>query len=87
MAKERDEAARQKFRDAIVLVPVDKLIFLDECHFALNLHRLYGWTVGAGRCCESVPFERRLKHSVVGAFSLPSQNNAICASRKRVGVG
>ena len=75
LAKERDEATRQEFREAIALVPVDKLIFLDECHFALNLHRLYGWTVGGGRCCESVPFEKGVKRSVVGAFSLPSDHN------------
>lgn len=57
-------------------MPVDKLIFLDECHFALNLHRLYGWTIGGGRCSQVVPFEKGLKRSVVGAFSLPGQDNA-----------
>jgi len=50
-------------------------VFLDECHFALNLHRLYGWTIGGGRCSQVVPFEKGQKRSVVGAFSLPTHTN------------
>lgn len=75
LAKERDEEARGVFRQAIALVPAEKLVFLDECHFALNLHRLYGWTIGGGRCAQEVPFEKGFKRSVVGAFSLPSPSN------------
>jgi transposase len=53
---------------------VEKLVFLDECGFSLGLYRLYGWTVGGGRCVEKVPFglQRGQPHSVVGAFSLPT---------------
>lgn len=50
-------------------------MFLDECGFALNLHRLYGWTIGGGRCYQRVPFNKGQNRSVVGAFSLPSPNN------------
>ncbi len=46
-------------------------MFLDECGFSLNLMRLYGWTMGGGRCCEPVPFNRGQNRSVLGAFSLP----------------
>jgi hypothetical protein len=50
-------------------------VFLDECGFSLNLHRLYGWTIGGGRCTERVPFNKGHNSSVVGAFSLPSTDN------------
>lgn len=53
-------------------MPVEKLVFLDECGFGLNLHRLYGWTIGGGRCVEEVPLERGQNRSVWGAFSLPT---------------
>lgn len=53
-------------------IAVEKLVFLDECGFALNLHRLYGWVIGGGRCLEEVPLERGVNRSVLGAFSLPS---------------
>lgn len=51
------------------------LVFLDECGFALNLHRLYGWCIGGGRCEEEVPFDKGQNRSVVGAFSLPGESN------------
>ena len=56
-------------------MPVEKLVFLDECGFSLNLHRMYGWCVGGGRLEEAVPFNKGQNRSVVGAFSLPSEEN------------
>ncbi len=53
-------------------VAPEKLVFPDECGFALNLHRFYGWVSGGGRCCQEVPFQRGKNRSVVGAFSLPA---------------
>ena len=53
-------------------MPVEKLVFLDECGFGLNLHRLYSWAIGGGRCVEEVPFERGQNRSVLGALSLPT---------------
>ena len=38
----------------------------------MNLHRLYGWTIGGGRCVEEVPLTRGAHLSLLGAFSLPS---------------
>ena len=46
-------------------------MFLDECGFALNLHRFYGWSLKSERCMEAVPFQRGQNRSVLGAFSLP----------------
>ena len=63
---------RRLFREQVAHEVVGKLVFLDECGFCLNLHRLYGWTIGGGRCVEAVPFERGRNRSVVGAFSLPT---------------
>ena len=53
-------------------VPIEKLVFLDECGFSMNLHRLYGWVVGGGRCFEEVPFNKGINRSVLGAFALPT---------------
>jgi len=72
VAVERCEEKRAAFRGQIAGVPLEKLVFLDECGFGLNLHRLYGWTIGGGRCVEVVPFERGLNRSVLGALSLPA---------------
>jgi len=58
-----------------------KLVFLDECGFGLNLHRMYGWTIGGGRCVEAVRFERGHNRSVLGAFSLPTPD---CPTGMRV---
>jgi len=66
---------RAAFRAQIACLPLEKLVFLDECGFSLNLHRLYGWVVGGGRCYEAVPFNKGGNRSVLGAFSLPSQGN------------
>lgn len=50
---------------------MEKLVFLDECGFSLNLHRFYGWSLKSQRCVEAVPFQRGPNRSVLGAFSLP----------------
>ncbi len=68
VARERDEVARQKFQHDVEDVPLDRLVFLDECGWSLNLHRLYGWTIGGGRLVESVPFQKGCNRSVVGAY-------------------
>lgn len=81
VAVERCEDKRAAFAEQISLVPPEKLVFLDECGFGLNLHRLYGWTIGGGRCVEAVPLERGRNRSVLGAFSLPTME---CASGMRV---
>ena len=65
---------RQAYQEQLAQVPVEKLVFLDQCGFSLALHRLYGWVVGGGRCIERVPFhlQRGHAHAVVGALSLPT---------------
>lgn len=56
-------------------VPLEKLVFLDECGFALNLHRLYGWAPRGERCFEAVPFNKGKNRSVLGAYSWPGDQN------------
>jgi len=65
---------REAYQEQIAQVPLDKLVFLDECGFSLALYRLYGWVIGGGRCVETVPFhlQRGKAHAVVGALSLPT---------------
>ncbi|RYF44329.1 MAG: IS630 family transposase [Cytophagaceae bacterium] len=75
IATERCEVKRATFRKEIVRVAVEKLVFLDECGFALNLHRLYGWTIGGRRCSEPVPMNKGGNRSVMGAYSLPTADN------------
>lgn len=79
VAKERDEVgvkeARRAFGQTVAQVPLDKLVFLDECGFSLNLHRLYGWTIGGGRLLESVPLNNGRNRSVVGAYGWPCALN------------
>jgi transposase len=81
VALERCEEKRAAFREQIAGVAWEKLVFLDECGFGLNLHRLYGWTIGGGRCVEAVPFERGQNRSCLGAFSLPTPS---CPTGMRV---
>lgn len=66
---------REAFRQDLARIACEKLVFLDECGFGLNLHRLYGWVIGGGRCVEAVPFNKGVNRSVLGAFSLPSEKN------------
>lgn len=75
VARERCEETRAEFRRQLAQVELDKLVFIDECGFALNLHRLYGWVLGGGRCVEEVPLNKGCNRSVVGAYSFPSEAN------------
>jgi transposase len=69
-ATERNESKRATFQEQIGQIAPERLVFLDECGFALNLHRLYGWAPGGARCLESVPFQRGVNRSVLGALCL-----------------
>jgi len=75
VARERDEQARRLFQEQIEREDVEKLVFLDECGFAWNLRRLYGWAIGGARCVEEVSQTRALNRSCLGAFSLPGTSN------------
>lgn len=79
IASERCELKRAAFRcairSAIEALSPQRLVFLDECGFSLNLHRLYGWAIGGERCIETVPFNKGINRSVLGAYSLPGQDN------------
>ena len=54
---------------------MEKLVFIDESGFALDLYRRYGWGIGGGRLYEEVPVNTGVNRSVVGAYSLPSSEN------------
>ena len=63
-------------------------MFLDECGFALNLHRLYGWAPRGERCQEAVPCNRGKNRSVLGAYGFPSPDNptGLWALEQRLGA-
>ena len=65
---------RGAYQEQLAHVPLQQLVFLDECGFSLALYRLYGWVIGGGHCVETVPLhlQRGQAHWVVGAFSLPT---------------
>ena len=66
---------RAAFRAQIAEIAVEQLVFLDECGFALNLHRFYGWAPKAERCFERVPFNKGKNRSVLGAYGWPGPQN------------
>jgi len=61
---------RAAFLKEIAAISVDKLCFLDESGFSLNLYRAYGWSAKSERCYQYVPFNRGTNRSVIGAFTL-----------------
>ncbi len=63
VARERDEEARYLFREQIAQAEVERLVFMDECGFASNLSRLYGWAIGGARCVEVSPHTRTQNRS------------------------
>lgn len=66
---------RACFRAQIAGIAVERLVFLDECGFALNLHRFYGGAPKGERCFESVPFNKGQNRSVLGAYGWPCAQN------------
>ena len=48
-AQERDEDARKAWREAILKLAPDKLVFLDETSGWLGMTRLYARILGGGR--------------------------------------
>lgn len=64
------------------------MVFLDECGFALNLHRFYGWALRGERCVEAVPFNRGKNRSVPGAYGFPGLANptGLWALEQRLGA-
>lgn len=71
-ASERCQDKRAAFREQLVGIAPDTLVFLDECGLALNLHRLYGWAFGGERCVAQAPKNQGQNRSVLGAFGLPT---------------
>lgn len=79
---------RAAFRVQLAGVPLEKLVFLDECGFALNLYRLYGWAPKGERCVAQVPFNKGKNRSVLGAYGFPRPENptGLWAIAQRLGA-
>lgn len=54
-AEERSDQKRAAFRERAEKIAPERLVFLDECGFSLNLYRLYCWAPAKERCVEAVP--------------------------------
>src|SRR5215216_6379912 len=70
LARERDEAARTKFRPLTSARESKHCIFLDEMGSKLGLTRHYGRAEPGHRVCEQVPGDRGGNVSPIGAMGL-----------------
>ncbi len=70
VAKERDSAKRDAFRQQVAALDPGDLVFLDESGFSLALSVLYGWGRKGEPLIEAVPARRGKNLSVLGAFDI-----------------
>lgn len=68
-AQERDEEARKAWREAIVKLAPDQLVFLDEPSGWLGMTRLYARILGTGRSYDTAPKKRKGKVSLLAAIT------------------
>jgi transposase len=68
-AQERDEEARAAWREAILKLAPDKLVFLDETSGWLGMTRLYARILGGGRIYDTAPKKRKGKVSLLAAIT------------------
>jgi transposase len=54
-ASERDETARQQWREAVAELPTEHLVFVDESSTTIALTRRYGWAPHDQRAVGQVP--------------------------------
>lgn len=71
---------------------METLVFVDECGFSLNLHRLYGWAPKGERCYEAVPFnngknQQREKPLRVGRLVVAWRREPDWQTRTRLACG
>jgi len=70
IARERDEKARQKFRNLTQSLASEHFVFIDEMGSNLGLTRLYGRAHPGQRVLDQVPGDRGGNVSTIGAMSL-----------------
>jgi transposase len=70
IASERDEAARQVWREEMAQVAAHQLVFVDECGSHLALTPLYTYAPRGERAVGSVPKNRGQNTTIMGALTL-----------------
>jgi transposase len=68
-AQERDEEARKAWREAILKLAPDTLVFLDETSGWLGMTRVYARILGGGRIYDTAPKKRKGKVSLLAAIT------------------
>ena len=68
-ASERDEAARQVWRESMALVAAARLVFVDECGSHTSLTPLYAYAPRDERAVGSVPKNRGENTTILGALN------------------
>ena len=68
-ASERDQTARQEWRQQAQVIDARRFVFVDECGSHTSLIPLYGWAPRQDRCVESVPKNRGQNTTILGALS------------------
>ncbi len=69
-AAERDEQARELFRQQVAQLARERRLFIDEAGFHLALARLSGRARRGARATQSVPHQRGVNVSVIGSLRL-----------------
>jgi transposase len=76
--RQRDEAVREGWREAIRLHNPSKLVFLDETGAWLDMPRLYGWAKTSERLHDTVTKGRKGKVSLIAAVSTHGLDTQQC---------
>ncbi len=66
------------WREAVLKLDTDKLVFLDETGGWLGMTRLYGRTLGGARVYDTAPKRRQGKVSVIAAVTNQGMNPKAC---------
>ena len=77
-ARERDEEARKAWREAVLKLTPDKLVFLDETSGWLGMTRLYARVLGGGRIYDTAPKKRKGKVSLLAAITQRGMKAEAC---------
>ncbi len=64
---------RKVWKEQLEKVPVEKLVFLDECGVNTNLVRRYGRSVGKTRVIDNAPFSTPVNTTILSAIRLDGQ--------------
>lgn len=77
-AQERNDEARKAWREAILKLAPEKLVFLDETSSWLGMTRLYARILGGGRIYDTAPKKHKGKVSLLAAVTSQGFKTEAC---------